>query len=290
MLTLAACREPAPQRDVLEYLRVGVAPREEAAALTRAFERDGYRVRSLVDLEELVMLDASDPGGATALRIVTPMGVVLGLDAPDRRFPTRERVRGLPAPLSGTDLDGDGRVELLVALVDSARPAECVAVVRIDEHRRAVEVPVDTRVVQEGACVERAEDVGGDARAELLVVARYPLPALPVPAGVSVPLTGHEGRFVPMQAAVGRYFAGERTVRMERLGDARRVGDARTISRLAVELGLLVWFEGGDPDRAILALDAQAEGGHVDALAAGRALIRTLHERAGGRASDAETE
>jgi hypothetical protein len=282
------CAEPAPTRDPLDYLRVGVVPREEADALARGFAREGYRVRLLVDSDDAVMLDAAGPEGASAVRLVSHVGVALGLDTPDRRFPTRDRVRGLPAPLSGTDLDGDGHAEFLVAIADRARPAECVAVVRLDEHGRAAEVPVDTAVVQEGACVERAEDVGGDARAELLVAARYALPVGSVPAGVAIPLTGFEGRFVPMEAAAGRYFAAERGVRMERLGDARRVGDAHTITRLAVELGLLAWFEGGDAERAIRALDAQGEGAHLDALAAGRALIRALAQR--GRASAEETE
>ncbi|MCA9534847.1 MAG: hypothetical protein KC593_14250 [Myxococcales bacterium] len=287
---LVGCAEPAPPRDPLVYLRVGVDPREEATALSRALEREGYAVRLLVDTEDVVMLDALRADGASAVRVVTDIGVALGLDAPDRRFPTRERVRGLRAPLSGSDLDGDGRVELLIVIADHARVAECVAVVRLDRRGRAQEVPVDTSMVQEGACAERAEDVGGDARAELLVVGRFALAGLPVPASVAIPLTGFEGRFVPMEAAAGRYYQEERGVRMERLGDARRVGDARTISRLAVELGLLALFEGGDPERAVLALDAQAEGAHVDALAAGRGLIRGLAETARGRASTTETE
>lgn len=286
----ASCADPVEPRDPVDYLRVGVDPREEAAHLVQAFVEEGYRVRQLVDTDDVVMLDAAGPDGQSALRVVTHVGVALGIDAPDRRFPTRERVRGLPAPLSGTDLDGDGTVELLIAVVDSARLTECVAVVRVDEHGRVSEVSVDTRSVQDGACVERAEDVAGDARTELLVVGRYTVPPLSVPASVAVPFTGFEGSYMPMGPASSRYFRSERAVRLERLEDARRTRDADTISRLAVELGLLRFFEGEGVDSAIAALDAESEGAHLDALAAGRDLIRALAEAPSGRASEDETE
>jgi hypothetical protein len=289
-LSVAGCVEPAPPRDPVDYLRVGVDPREEAAHLARAFEDEGYRVRRLVNADSVAMLDAAGPEGQSALRVVTHVGVALGIDAPDRGFPTRERVRGLPAPLSGGDLDGDGAIELLIAVVDRTRTAECIAVVRVDEHGQVSEVSVDTRPVQEDACVERAEDVAGDTRAELLVVGRYLIPPLSVPASVAVPFTGFEGRYVPMGPEAARYFAGERSVRLERLEDARRGHEADTVSRLAVELGVLRFFEWGDVDRAIVALDEESEGAHVDALAAGRDLIRALAEAPRGRAADDETE
>ena len=79
-------------------------------------------------------------------------------------------------------------------------------------------------------------------------------------------------------------------MRLERLEDARRTRDADTISRLAVELGLLRFFEGEGVDSAIAALDAESEGAHLDALAAGRDLIRALAEAPSGRASEDETE
>lgn len=285
-----SCVEPVEPRDPVDYLRVGVDPRDEAEQLAQAFVEEGYRVRQLVDGDTVAMIDAFGPEGQSALRVVTHVGVALGIDAPDRRYPTRERVRGLPAPLSGTDLDGDGNLELLIAVVDSTRLAECVAVVRVNEHGQVSEVSVDTRPVQEDACAERAEDVAGDARAELLVVGRYAIPPLNVPASVAVPFTGFEGRFMPMGPASGRYFAGERAVRVERLEDARRARDAGAISRLAVELGLLRFFEGAGVDTAIAALDAHSEGGHLDALAAGRELLRALSEPPSGRASEDETE
>ncbi len=287
---LAGCAEPVQPRDPVDYLRVGVTPSEEAAHLAQSFEDEGYRVRRLVDTDDVAMLDALGPDRQTALRVVTRVGVALGIDAPDRRFPTRERVRGLPAPLSGGDLDGDGAVELLIAVVDSTRMTECVAVVRVDEHGQVYEVSVDTRPVQEDACAERAEDVAGDARAELLVVGRYAIPPLSVPASVAVPFTGLDGRYLPMGPASARYFTSERAVRLERLEDARRANDADTISRLSVELGLLRFFEGGGVDSAIAALDADSEGGHLDALSAGRDLIRALAEAPSGRASEDETE
>jgi|JI10StandDraft_1071094.scaffolds.fasta_scaffold238764_2 hypothetical protein len=289
-LMAAGCVEPVPPRDPADYLRVGVDPREEAAHLARAFEDDGYRVRRLVNADRVAMLDAVGPEGQSALRVVTHVGVALGIDVPDRGFPTRERVRGLPAPLSGGDLDGDGAIELLIAVVDRTRMGECIAVVRVDEHGQVSEVFVDTSPVQEHACAERAENVAGDARAELLVVGRYLIPPLNVPASVAVPFTGFEGRYVPMGPEAARYFAGERSVRLERLMDARRAREADTISRLAVELGVLRFFEWGDAERAILALDEESEGAHVDALAAGRALIRALAEAPGGRAAQDETE
>lgn len=289
-LLAAGCVEPVAPRDPVDYLRVGVDPREEAGHLTRAFEDEGYRVRRLVAHDDVAMLDAVGPGGESALRVVTRVGVALGLDAPDRRFPTRQRVRGLPAPLSGADLDGDGAIELLIAVTDITRMVECIAVVRVDEHGQVSEVSVDTSPVQEGACAEQAEDVAGDARAELLVVGRYLIPPLSVPASVAVPFTGFEGRYVPMGPEAARYFASQRSVRLERLTDARSGREADTISRLAVELGVLRFFEWGDVDRAIVALDEESEGAHVDALAAGRELIRALADAPRGRAAEDETE
>ena len=264
--------------DPLRYLRVGVVPSEEAELLAESLESEGYAVERVVTTDEVAVLSARRAAdGASAVRVVTRNGAAVGLDAPDRAHPARTAVWALPEPLSGRDIDGDGSVDIVIAVAEQTRPGACFGVLRIDEHGRAFERPVRTRWVQEGACAEDVRDVGGDARPELLVVGRYALyGALGTPT-VAIPFRGHEGRFVPMGPEAGRFYAGATRARENAAEHARQRGDMDAAAVAGVEAGLLALFAGHPVSEAVATMERVGEGASVDALAEGR---RLLGERA----------
>ena len=87
LITACAKQEP-PVQDPLDYLRVGVDPREEAAAIVDQLERNGFEVGRRIDEDSYVALDAAS-GPESLVRIVTFRGVALSLEAPDVRWPER---------------------------------------------------------------------------------------------------------------------------------------------------------------------------------------------------------
>lgn len=277
---VAACGSPRVRQDPLDYLQVGVDPQVEARVIERSLRRAGFAVWWRVQNEHVIVLEGlRGTDEASAVRVVTRAGTAMGLDSPDRRYPARVRVGALREPTSGHDLDLDEAraPEVLLFVRESHRVAPCIAVVRIDREGGAHEVPTPAPEIHEDACVERAEDIDGDGRSELIVVARFFELGLPVPPQVAVPFVGIDGHFARSGPLARRHYARERSERQEaiRAANADQASDA--VTRLAIELGLLRLYETGDVDGAIEALYRLApDDAHVDELAAAARLLRAL--------------
>lgn len=135
LLLIACAKQEPPVQDPLDYLRVGVDPGDEAAAIVRELERNGFEVGRRIDESNYVAFDAAS-GPESLVRIVTSRGVALTLEAPDVRWPERLWVSlsGEPRP----DFDRDGHRDILVAIRERERT--CLAWAQVDRDGFATEV------------------------------------------------------------------------------------------------------------------------------------------------------
>ena len=85
---LVACTKPEPVQDPLDYLRVGVDPRQEASAVMEDLRAHGFQIGHVIDEREYVAFDASD-GANSTVRVVTSRGPALSMQVPDVRWPER---------------------------------------------------------------------------------------------------------------------------------------------------------------------------------------------------------
>src|SRR5690554_1653384 len=90
---LIGCGGPDFVQDPLDYLGVGVNPREEAERVAHQLGKAGYVVDRQIEGAGAIALEARRlRDGATAVRIITSRGIALAVDAPDRRHPARRSV------------------------------------------------------------------------------------------------------------------------------------------------------------------------------------------------------
>lgn len=129
MVLLGGCVSEKPVMDPLDFLAAGVDPVEEADRVALQLGRAGYVVDRRVEGGGAVAIGARRlRDGASAVRLVTRRGVVLGLDAPDARHPERVAVR-LPEGANFLRRELDGYHELPIEVVTHAR---CIAVLVVD--------------------------------------------------------------------------------------------------------------------------------------------------------------
>lgn len=261
LLLTSSCAASAPPPDVLSFLRVGVDPGVEARSLGEALHERGYAVSYLEGQGFVAVVARRRAPEATALRIVTWRGTMLAIDAPDDGFPHRHSV-GLRAPPGDDfDLDGDGHEELVVAVVDLGRGATCLALTRILEDGRVVEVPTPAPALHPAACVERFQNVLGDARPEALVTARYYELTTDEAPSISFPLVARSPGFAaPSATALRPYLEAERGRRRRALAEAREAGAAELALRLGIELAVLGRFVGDGVAQQLEVLDGAIIG------------------------------
>ena len=121
-LLLGCAKQEPPVQDPLDYLQVGVNPRQEANAIIDDLRRNGFQVGRRIDAQTYVAFDAKS-GGEALVRVVTSRGVALSLETPDVRWPERLWVELAPDPRP--DFDGDGQRDVVVALRE--RDRTCLA-------------------------------------------------------------------------------------------------------------------------------------------------------------------
>lgn len=239
VLIASACVHDTGEREQpFSLTPLTMDPAAEANEVERSLRRAGFVMRARVEGRGMVAIAAERPSTATAVRVITRLGTVLGVDAPDRSAPFRRRV-SLLEELSGRDLDGDGTIELLIELIDEAM-GHCIAIVRVLEDGRALELPLAVSEFGPNACAEDARDVLGDARAELLV--RYTAPAVGlhrVPT-VHVPFVGTGGLWGEADRSLAHpYYQRQRDERAAMLAVAERTGDETSVAQLRAEIVLL---------------------------------------------------
>lgn len=133
---LAACAKTEPSvQDPLDYLQVGVDPRQEAAASILGLQRHGFVVGRRIDEASYVAFDAARDGDAT-VRVITSRGVALSVQAPDVRWPERLWVELAPDPRP--DFNRDAQRDVVVAMRE--RDRTCLAWAEISVEGFASEV------------------------------------------------------------------------------------------------------------------------------------------------------
>jgi len=238
VISLAACvREALDQPFSLAPLEVD--PVVEAAEFERMLTRAGFTVRVRIAGRGYVALFAdreTDP--ASAVRVVTKLGTMLGVDAPDHAWPLRTRVT-LLEEASGRDLDGDGTPAVLIALDDDS-VGRCVAIAHVLEDGRVFEVPLATSDLGPGACADEARNVLGDARPELLVRQRAPREGRGRVPRILVPFVGRDGLWSQAGIRVARGFCeSELEARTLALAVAEQAEDGDEVSALRAERTML---------------------------------------------------
>lgn len=136
-LSLVACAAEPPRGPFFgdeRYLVVGVRPDREADELQAALENTGRVVRVRFSGQHFTALGFGDAHReALGVRVITPRGIALALDADegDPLHPAR-RYRLVQAPLvEGHDADGDGFEEVFVERITGPEPERCLVAYRV---------------------------------------------------------------------------------------------------------------------------------------------------------------
>ena len=224
------CAKQEPVQDPLDYLRIGVDPREEASAIIEDLRTHGYTIGRRIEEPGYVAFDAAS-GPDSTVRVVTTRGPSLALQVPDVRWPERLWVKLAPDPRP--DFDRDGRRDVVVAIREPGRT--CLAWVQVN---------VDGFIAE----VFGSNPEWGDAPCVVEVDPNWPRLVLEV----SVPGATPEARVrVPVRASARswalddspsavEHWDGQIKQREQALQRAKERGDALSSGRLESELD---WLE-----------------------------------------------
>lgn len=230
-VVLIGCAKQDPVQDPLDYLRIGVDPREEAIAIIEDLRKHGYTIGRRIEEPHYVAFDAAS-GPDSTVRVVTTRGPSLALQVPDVRWPERLWVKLAPDPRP--DFDRDGRRDVVVAVREPERT--CLA---------WVQVTLDGFITE----VFRSNPDWGDFPCVIEVDPNWPRVLLEV----SVPgATARDARVrVPVRASARSWalddspsaivhWDGQIEQREQALEEAKKRGDAQSSGRLESELE---WLE-----------------------------------------------
>lgn len=253
---LSAC---APRSSLLpdysELLAAGVEPTEEADAVIAALSRAGYALDERADGEGFVALGfARADEGHRAVRVVTRRGVAFALDSGtlDPGGPPGDvHVEALPI---GTDVDGDGRADVVVSRREARR--SCLLVLALTEDGGLDALRVDAAGLEPDACLEAFEDVDGRAGAEAIVRVRAPGLRRARTPTADVPLERDEAGVYGLRPPPVAYLARVRQRLSAALDAARARLDEEEAYTLAVEAALVSRAAGEAPALQLAAFDA----------------------------------
>ncbi len=271
--------------DDSEYLVAGVEPREEAERVAAHLARAGFEETARAEVGGVIAVAMVRPTDRLhVLRVITPRGVTVALEAAPEASSaeTAAAMRGRLAidPRSGADLDGDGRVDLLVVRSEPTR--SCWLLLAVTEAREVEALGVDTSDLDAGLCLEDLRDVNDDGTIEAIVGVRAPSLARTRIPRAELPLERDEaGTYRRVPPAVA--FLSRETARLDAaLARARAEGDAEACYTLAVERALVLHAAGRSVEAQLAAFDEavaatvwpEGLGGALDgarlAIAAGR--------------------
>ncbi|MCB9592169.1 MAG: VCBS repeat-containing protein [Sandaracinaceae bacterium] len=240
------------------YLRVGVTPSEEAAALRERLEASGWELTREVETERFVAVAFARGESERAVRVITQRGVVAALDSHEADG-VRER-HGLVtlADPAARDLDGDDREELVV--LREGGPTPCLAVLRFDDRGGVRAAADDAASLREGACVARFEDVDRDGTLEAIVPLSWPELALDDDApAIEVALVAREGGW-HADGMPAVYVERVRAGQAEALAAAREHHDVSAAAARAVEIAALAHLTGAAVAAQVERFDAALSG------------------------------
>jgi len=228
-VVLAACAKAGPAaQNPLDYLQVGVDPRQEADAIIADLRRHGFVVGRRIDESSYVAFDAKSDGDST-VRVITSRGVALLVESPDARWPERLWVE--LAPDLRLDFDQDGERDIVVAMRE--RDRTCLAWAAISRDGFASEVFRPQAEWGESPCVLEIDLSGLRLVLEVTVPnAREARVRLPIQA------SGRDW-VVDDSASAAAQWEQAMEQRREALKLAELRGDARGADRIRAELAWL---------------------------------------------------
>jgi len=228
---MIGCAKPEPVQDPLDYLRIGVDPREEAIAIIEDLRRHGYTIGGQIEEPGYVAFDAVN-GLESTVRVVTTRGPSLSLQVPDVRWPERRWLKLAPDPRP--DFDRDGRHDVVVAIREQGRT--CLAWVQVNLDGFVAEVFRSNREWGDSPCVIEVDPNWP----RLLLEVSVP-DATSADARVRVPVRAI-ARGWALDDSPSAIVHWDRQIegRKQALEEAKKRGDARSSDRLKSELD---WLE-----------------------------------------------
>jgi hypothetical protein len=228
---LAACAQPEPVQDPLDYLRIGVDPRKEADAVIEDLRAHGFEIGQRIEERDFVAFDAAR-GPDSTVRIVTSRGPSFSIQVPDVRWPHRLWVElgSDPRP----DFDRDGQRDIVVAIRERERT--CLAWAQVDADGFVSEVFRPRSDWGESPCVIEIDVAWPRLLLEVSV------PDSPAPdARVRFPVKATARSWVLDDSpSAGERWDGETERRKQALEEAQARGDLASARRLEAELA---WLE-----------------------------------------------
>ena len=129
------CAKPQPVQDPLDYLRIGVNPREEANAIIEDLRNRGFTFGRRIEERGYVAFDAKR-GPDSTVRIVTSRGPSLSIQVPDVRWLQWLWVELAPDPRP--DFNRDGQRDAVLAIREPGRT--CLVWAQVDPDGFVLEV------------------------------------------------------------------------------------------------------------------------------------------------------
>lgn len=262
-LSVGGCgaSDPTPFFDDSRYLRFGVDPRVEAAAVESQLKRAGFQLDARTEGPHHVALGLVDPAsGRTALRIVSGRGTILSLDSDADPQATRSYTL-----LSSGNLRGVRALpidEVFVQVAGERPDQACIAGFRVSADGLLSRIVIDAGAVITDGCASELQDADADGAIELVVHAAYAAFSPEDPPLVRVPLVAHGGgyRWVAGIGPVISLLREQRVAAEHELSAARRALDVDGAYRSAVELAAVARFEGASSGAQLKAFDEALRG------------------------------
>lgn len=255
MLLCVACGGSPAAPDIMDYMRVGVTPRDEAEAVSASMDKDGWTLVTRVDGERVVALAFRMPGDArAAVRVITRRGVAIAMDAPSEAW-SGDVFLDTSLGTTATDLDGDGNEEVVLGTGDVALLRRCMEVFHVVADGSVVPMSVPSPAPFRDACVVRFTNVTGDQRPEVVTVVRDDAVSFDTVASVEMPLVSAGGHWRrPPEEVMTRFCEPEQRAREAEiaslLGGKAVLKSVPQILRLGYELAMLSRLRGDSAEAA----------------------------------------
>ena len=225
------CAKPQPVQDPLDYLRIGVNPREEANAIIEDLRNRGFTFGRRIEERGYVAFDAKR-GPDSTVRIVTSRGPSLSIQVPDVRWLQWLWVELAPDPRP--DFNRDGQRDAVLAIREPGRT--CLVWAQVDPDGFVLEVFRPSPDWGDSPCVIEIDPSWPRLLLEVTV------PHAPTPhARVRFPVRATARSWTPDESpsAVAEW---ERQIetRKRALEEAETRDDSMSAARLEVELD---WLE-----------------------------------------------
>ncbi len=241
--------------DYSELLAAGVDPAVEADVVIATLSRAGYALDERADGAGFVALGfVRAEAGHRAIRVVTSRGVAFALDSGPLD------PGGVPGDVhvevsrSGTDVDGEGRADVVVSRREPGR--SCLLVLSLTDDGGLDALRVDAAGLEPDACLEAFEDVDGREGAEAIVRVRAPALMRARMPTADVPLERDEAGVYGLRPPPVAHLARVRARLAEDLETARRQLDEEAAYTLAVEAALVARAAGESLALQLAAFDA----------------------------------